>query len=60
MGRHKNEMRKIHRKKLKKAREKIKLYEQNKLTYDQLPKLAKRILEKRQRYLKSQEVIKTS
>ncbi len=60
MGRPKNEMRKIHRRKLKKAREKIKLYEENKLTYGQLPKLAKRILQKRQRYLKSQQVIKAT
>ena len=49
MGRHKNEMRKIHRRKLKKARLKIKLFEKGQLDFEHLPALSKKILAKREK-----------
>ncbi len=58
MGRPKNEMLKIHRRKLKKAREKIKLYEKGEAKYENLPSLARRILKKRQRFKKTLEEIR--
>jgi len=47
MGKLKEEMRKIYHKKRKKAKEKLKLFEEGKITYDQLNRLAKKILYKR-------------
>ena len=60
MARPKNEIRKIHKRKLKKAKEKIKLYERGELKYENLPALARRILQKRQRFKISLEEIKKS
>ncbi len=50
MGRPKKELREIHRKKVKKAKEKIKLYLQGKISYQQLNTLAKKLLQKRKKY----------
>jgi len=50
MGRPKKELRKLHRKKVKKAKEKIKLYLQGKISYQQLNTLAKKLLQKRKKY----------
>ncbi len=49
MGRPKEELRKIHRKKVKKAKERVKLYLEGRLSYKDLNALAKKMLEKRKR-----------
>ncbi|MCK4809335.1 MAG: hypothetical protein KAS99_00150 [Candidatus Omnitrophica bacterium] len=49
MGKPKQEMKKIHRKKVKKAKEKVKLYVKNEITYSELPGRSKRFLEKREK-----------
>jgi hypothetical protein len=53
MGRPKTELRKIHCKKVKKVKEKVKLFLEGKISYENLNKLAKRMLEKRKRSQKS-------
>ena len=47
MGRPKKELRKLHRKKLKKAKEKLKAYLRGEISYSKLTQRAKRILEKK-------------
>lgn len=49
MGRPKEELRKIHRKKVKKAKERIKAYLKGEIPFSQLNQLAKKLLEKRKR-----------
>ncbi len=49
MGRPKKELRKLHRKKLKKAKEKLKAYLRGEISYSELTQRAKRILEKRKK-----------
>jgi len=44
MGKIKNDMRKIHSKKVKKAKEGLRLYRKNELSYDKLNHLAKEFL----------------
>ncbi len=46
MGRPKKELKKIHRKKIKKAREKIKLLKEGKVTLESLTQKAKHFLKK--------------
>ncbi|MCM8774452.1 MAG: hypothetical protein NC820_06950 [Candidatus Omnitrophica bacterium] len=55
MGRKKEEMRRIHHKKMKKAKEKVKMYIKKEITYNQLNKLAKNFLEKRRKAEKSEK-----
>ena len=50
MGRYKKELKKIHRKKIKKAKEKVKAYLRGEIPYEKLTSLAKRLLEKRKRF----------
>jgi len=50
MGRPKREMKKIHSRKLKKAREKIKKLGDNTNAIQKLPKLSRRILQKRYKH----------
>ncbi|MCX8082925.1 MAG: hypothetical protein N3D17_05990 [bacterium] len=47
MGRHKNEIKKLHRKKIKKAKEKLKEFEAKKIPFRELNRLAKKIFCKR-------------
>lgn len=49
MGRPKKELKKIHRKKVKKAKEKVKLFLEGKIPYKDLNALARKMLEKRKR-----------
>jgi len=49
MGRPKEELKKIHRKKVKKAKEKVKAYCRGEIPYSSLSQLAKKLLEKRKR-----------
>jgi len=49
MGRPKKELKKIHRKKVKKAKEKVKLFLEGKISYKELNALARKMLEKRKR-----------
>lgn len=49
MGRPKKELSKVHRKKIKKAKEKVRLYLKGEIPYKELTQLAKRLLEKRQK-----------
>ena len=49
MGKIKNEMRKIHSKKIRKAKEELKLYRSNELSYDRLNHIAKKLLLKQRR-----------
>lgn len=49
MGRYKPELKKTHRKKVRKAKAKIKLYLKGELTYAQLTQRAKKFLQKRRR-----------
>jgi len=44
MGKIKNDMRKIHSKKVKKAKKELQLYRKNELSYDKLNSLAKKFL----------------
>lgn len=53
MGRPKNEMKKIHRKKIRKAKEKLKLFNAKKISYQKIPRLAKKILLKERRATKT-------
>ncbi len=46
MARYKKELTKIHRKKVKKAKEKVRLYLKGELPYEKLTQRAKRFLEK--------------
>lgn len=47
MGRHKNEMKKIHRKKIKKAKVQLKEFEKGNIPFEKLNRLAKKIFYKR-------------
>lgn len=47
MGKHRNEMKKIHRKKVKKAKEKLKEFEKKSVPFGKLNRLAKKIFCKR-------------
>jgi hypothetical protein len=49
MGRPKKELKKIHRKKIKKAKEKVKLFLKGEISYKNLTQLGRRILEKRKK-----------
>ena len=49
MGRPKEELKKVHHKKVKKAKEKVKLYLKGELPYQKLTQLAKRFLKKRRK-----------
>lgn len=49
MGRPKKELKRIHARKVKKAKNKIKLYLKKELTLEKLPKKAKDILRKRKK-----------
>jgi len=49
MGRPKEELKKIHRKKVKRAKEKVKLFLEGKISYKELNALARKMLEKRKR-----------
>ncbi len=49
MGRPKKELKKIHRKKVKKAKEKVKLFLEGKISYKELNALARKMLERRKR-----------
>ncbi len=53
MGRPKEELRKIHRKKVKRAKEKVKAYLEGKLSYQALNRLAKDLLKKRKKVEKT-------
>jgi len=53
MGRYKKELKKIHRKKIRKAKEKVKAYLKKEIGYDKLTSLAKRLLAKRKRFTKT-------
>jgi len=46
MGRPKKELKKVHKKKVKKAKEKTKLYAKGKLPFEELTQRAKRFLKK--------------
>ena len=50
MGRYKKEMIKLHRKKMRKAKEKVKSYIKGETQYEKLTQLAKRFLAKRQKH----------
>ena len=52
MGRPKQEMKLIHRKKTKKTEGKVKLYRKNEIPYSKLTKRAKHLLEKRDKQRK--------
>ncbi|MCM8756467.1 MAG: hypothetical protein NC817_00310 [Candidatus Omnitrophica bacterium] len=58
MGRKKEEMKRIHHKKMKKAKEKVKMYIKKEITYSQLNKLAKKFLEKRIKSERSEKISK--
>ncbi len=47
MGRHRNEMKKIHKKKIKKAKEKLKAFETRNIPFGKLNRVAKKIFLKR-------------
>jgi len=47
MAKHKNEMKKIHKKKIKKVKEKLKEFEKRNISFGKLNRLAKKILYKR-------------
>ncbi|HEC69418.1 MAG TPA: hypothetical protein ENI31_03945 [Candidatus Omnitrophica bacterium] len=49
MGRPKEELKKIHRKKVKKAKEKVKAHLRGEIPYSNLSQLAKKLLEKRKK-----------
>lgn len=49
MGRPKEELRRIHHKKIKRAREKIKAYLKGELEYQKLSRLARKLLRKRKK-----------
>jgi hypothetical protein len=49
MGRPKKELKAIHNKKVRRAKEKIKLYLKGETSYDSLTQLAKYLLEKRRK-----------
>lgn len=53
MGRPKKEMRRIHSKRLKKARKKLKTLKANPSAFQDLPQLAKRVFRKRKKFQKS-------
>ena len=46
MGRSKYELKRVHRKKTRKTKEKIRLYSKGEITYDKLPQAAKLLLKK--------------
>ena len=48
MGKLKKEMKKIHAKRIRKAKEQLKSYREGKLSYEQLNKLAKKFLRRAQ------------
>lgn len=47
MGKHRNEMKKLHRKKIKKAKEQLKEFEKRNIPFRKLNRLAKKIFCKR-------------
>jgi len=49
MGRPKKELKKIHRKKVKKAKEKVKLFLEEKISHKELNALARKMLERRKK-----------
>ena len=53
MGKLKNEMRKIHAKKIKKAKERLKSYQKKEISETQLNSLAKKMLKKKNKKNKS-------
>ena len=53
MGKIKKEMKKIHSKKVKKAKEKLQLYRKNELPYDKLNHLTKKFLSKQDKKQKA-------
>jgi len=46
MGRSKRELKQIHRKKVKKAKQKVSQYKKNEITFEKLPERAKHFLKK--------------
>lgn len=52
MGKSKNEMKKIHRKKIRKAKEKLKLFNAKKIPYQKISRRTKKILMKERRATK--------
>jgi hypothetical protein len=49
MARYKRELKRIHAKKVRKAKEKVRLFYKGELPYEKLTSLAKKFLEKRKR-----------
>jgi hypothetical protein len=52
MGRPKKELRQIHKKKIRRAKTRLKAYEKREISYEKLSRLAQRLLAKKQRKIK--------